>query len=107
MNPFDQLKAFIRTMWPVIVGGLTGLLVTWIGDKIGIEVDSNVVMVAVTTVLVGIIYGLGRWLEKRDNAFLAGLGRWLVSLGMDLGQPTYVKADAAAKPLAGAPPPRR
>lgn len=105
MNPFDQLKATIRTVWPAFVGYLTGLLVTFLADKAGVEVSSTVVAGAVTVVLVGLIYGLGRWLEKQTNPTLKWLGHALVSMGMDLGQPTYVKPDGA-KPLSGTPPGR-
>lgn len=105
MNPVDQLKAFVRTIWPAIVAQIAALIVTYLGDKMGIEVNSNAVFGVVTVVLLAAIYGAGRWLEKRDNAYAAGLGRWLVSLGMDLGQPTYVK-QPDGRPLSGTPPGR-
>lgn len=105
MNPSDQLKAFARTIWPVIVGQVVALIVTFLGDKVGIEVNSTAVFAGVSVVLVAIVYGLGRWLEKRDSALAAGVGRWLVSLGMDLGQPVYVKP-SEARPTSGTPPGR-
>lgn len=98
----DQIKSYIRTMWPVVVGYLAGLLVTWVGQKLGVTVDTNVAFGIVTTILVGIVYGAGRWLETRSNAFAQGVGRWLLSLGLDLGTPTY--QPPAPEPLAGRAP---
>lgn len=94
----DQAKSFIRTMWPVVVGYLAGLLVTWAGHSMGVTIDSNVAFGIVTTVLVGIIYGGGRWLETRRSPFAQHLGRVLLSFGLDLGQPTYKPAPPAADP---------
>lgn len=106
MNPFDQLKAFVRTVWPGIVAQVAALIVTYLSDKVGIEVDSKLVFAVVAVLLLAAVYGLGRWLEQQPNAYAAGVGRWLVSLGMDLGQPTYVKPDTTVRLHAGAPPGR-
>lgn len=105
MNPFDSLKAMIRTVWPGIVAWIAAQIVTALSARAGVDVDGTAVGAVVFAVLLAVIYGAGRWLEARDNAIAAGLGRWLVSLGMDLGQPTYVKP-GEAQSTSGTPPGR-
>lgn len=103
MNQFDSVRALIRTVWPGFVAYLAAQIVAVLGNKIGIDIDRGAVGVVVFAVLLAAIYGAGRWLEQRDNAVAAALGRWLVSVGMDLGQPVYVKP-SAGRPLSGTPP---
>ena len=85
----DQVTSWIRTVWPGVVAYVTALLVTWIGQHVGITVNTNVVFGLVSLALLGIVYGFGRWLEGRSSPAAQRLGRGLLSLGLDLGQPTY------------------
>lgn len=105
MNPFDSLKAMIRTVWPAVVAWIAAQIVTVLADKAGVSVDGTAVAAVVFAALLAAIYGAGRALEKSSVPAVAWLGRLLVSLGMDLGQPTYVKPDEA-RPMSGTPPGR-
>jgi hypothetical protein len=60
----------------------------------GLQVTQPAVAAALGVILAYLIYEAGRWLEQRAGdsapARIARLvGRWLLSLGLDTGQPTY------------------
>lgn len=93
----DRLKAMIRTVWPAVVATLAALVATQLGEHLGIKVDSVQVFGLVSLVLLAVIYGLGGWLERQTSPPLRTVGRWLISVGMDLGTPAYAKpADTTA-----------
>lgn len=101
----DFFTAWLRTVWPGFVATVAALVVTFLADRVGVTIDSQVVFGAVAVILLAVIYAAGRWLEGRSDPMLQAAGRWLVSMGRDLGQPTYAKPDGG-QPRAGAPPGR-
>lgn len=85
----DQLKSYVRTYWPLIVGTVAGLIAAALAKYVGIEIDSNLAFGVTSVVMVGVVYAGGRWLETRKSSFARAVGRFLLSLGLDTGQPTY------------------
>lgn len=93
MTP-DSARAFIRTAWPMFLGHLVAWLVAWLQPH-GITPDVATMTMILSWALGAAVYLLGRWLEQRrgdgDPARVARwLGRFVLSLGIDTGQPTYV-----------------
>ncbi|MEW2383395.1 hypothetical protein AB0873_15070 [Micromonospora sp. NPDC047707] len=90
----DRLAAYVRTCWPLLIGHLTALAVAYVAARWGITIDSLIVYEILAVVLTGVVYAAGRWLEDRtgDSVFAVAaraLARWLLSLGLDTGQPIY------------------
>jgi hypothetical protein len=104
VNPSDSIRAYVRTLVPVAIGVAASFLVAWLAKTAGVTVDGNMATWFVTAATVALVYAAGRWLEKRHNPVLAFLGRFLLSLGADLGQPTYTEPSAAVKTRTGPPP---
>lgn len=98
----DRLAAWIRTIWPMLLGSLAAWLLgqAWapaIVDRlaaIGVHVD-QVALVHILGLLLGAaVYTAGRWLEHRTGPGRRGryartLGRFLLSIGLPTGQPRY------------------
>lgn len=89
----DATRAFIRTIWPMILGALAAMLVTAAARWLGYDLDSGLALSLVTVAAGAVIYKLGHVLERSDVALLRGIGHFLLSLGADLGQPVYIKPD--------------
>lgn len=77
-----MFASLLRTIVPVVVGILLG----W-AAKVGLDLPSGAVTEIVTVVLTAAYYTLARVLEQEWPA----VGRWLLSLGLPVGQPTYDK----------------
>jgi hypothetical protein len=90
----DRLAAYVRTYWPLLIGHLTAYAVAAVADRFGVVIDSLIVYEFLAVGLTGLVYAVGRWLEGRTGeSWLAVaarvIARWLLSLGLDTGQPTY------------------
>ena len=90
----DRLAAYVRTYWPLLIGHLTALVVAYVAAQWGITIDSVIVYEILAVTLTGLVYAAGRWLESRTGEGPMSLAarivaRWLLSLGLDTGQPTY------------------
>jgi hypothetical protein len=90
----DRLAAYVRTYWPLLIGHLTAYVVTTVAARWGVTIDSLIVYEILAVTLTGTVYAVGRWLEDRTGeSWLAVaariIARWLLSLGLDTGQPTY------------------
>ncbi|NUT31518.1 MAG: hypothetical protein HOV79_00435 [Hamadaea sp.] len=101
----DQLASYVRTLWPTLVGIVTGVIVAALAKHLGIEIDSTVAMGATSAVMIALVYGLGRWLEMRRSPLARSAGRWLLSLGLRVGPPTYQDRPGSG-PLGRRLPPR-
>lgn len=98
----DWAAARIRTVWPMVVGYVAARLIvvgapvaTWLERNLGLQVTEPQVAVGVGIILGYLVYEAGRWLERRRGTgwrarFARGAGRWLLSLGLPTGQPTYL-----------------
>lgn len=96
----DRVAARLRTWWPMLVGHVAAWLlvqaaplVDWAASA-GVTVTQPQVAVVVGLVLAGAVYEAGRWLEGRvGDGWTARAarrtGRWLISLGLDTGAPSY------------------
>jgi hypothetical protein len=97
----DKARSYVRTLWPVLLGHLAA----WIVVKttpFGFHVDTAQTVTIIGFVLAALVYGLGRELERtagsgRAAAGARWVGRFLLSLGLDVGQPLYPPA-LRAKP---------
>lgn len=85
----DELKARLRTVWPLLLGHVAAYLVAWILRLTGVQVDSWIVVEALSLAASWGIWEAGTWLEKRTNPVAQTVGRWLVSAGQVVGPPTY------------------
>lgn len=85
----DTIKAHIRTFWPILLGALAALLVKYAAEKVGVQISSELALVLVTGATAYAIYAIGSWLEHRRWAPARVVGRLLLSVGADLGKPTY------------------
>jgi hypothetical protein len=77
-----MFASLLRTITPVIVGILLG----W-AAKVGFDLPAGAVTEIVTVVLTATYYLLVRTLEQEWPI----VGRWLLALGLPVGQPTYDK----------------
>ncbi len=99
----DRLAARILTVWPMLLGVLAAQLllwaapvVAWLRDVLGMEVTAVQVTAVLGLVLGWAVYEAGRWLEDRSgtgwSAVVARVvGRWVLALGLQTGQPSYGK----------------
>jgi hypothetical protein len=85
----DGLKSHIRTWWPIALGFLATLLVDFIAAKFGFQIEGEIALGITTAVTTAALYSLGRWLETRRWAPARVAGRFILSLGADLGKPSY------------------
>ena len=77
-----MFASLLRTVVPVVVGILLG----W-GAKVGLDLPSGAVTEIVTVALTATYYALARVLEQEWPI----VGRWLLALGLPVGQPSYDK----------------
>ncbi|PZG18990.1 hypothetical protein C1I95_12495 [Micromonospora craterilacus] len=94
MSLSDRWAAYVRTYWPLLIGHLTAAVVAYVATRFGILIDSIVVYEILAVAMTGGLYAVGRWLEARTGdgwlpAAARTIARWLLSLGIDTGQPTY------------------
>lgn len=75
-----MLDSLIRTFVPVVVGVLLGQ-----AARIGLNLPEGAVTEVVTVALTTGYYWAARALERRFPA----AGRWLLGLGVPVGQPRY------------------
>lgn len=94
----DLLRSYIRTAVPVVLGALASVLVAAALRWLGYDLDPGVALGLVTAATIVVVYGLGRALEKSQYALFRGIGRFLLTLGADIGQPVYVKPDPEPTP---------
>lgn len=85
----DGLKSHIRTWWPIALGFLATLLVDAVAEKFGIRIEGEIAYGITYGVTTAALYSLGRWLETRRWAPARMAGRFILSLGADLGKPSY------------------
>lgn len=90
----DRLASRIRTYWPFLVAGVAGWLVARILEWTGVAVPEGFAAEVVGALAFGAVYEAGRWLESRTGAgrlkvIARGVGKWLLSLGLKTGEPTY------------------
>lgn len=85
----DKWASYIRTWWPLFLGHVAALLVTWVAARFGVEIDGALAFEAVGFAASAIVYWLGRKLENSGNSILAAVGRFILSLGLVPAQPTY------------------
>lgn len=87
----DKARSYVRTLWPVLLGHLAA----WLADRLGVlGVDSATAALLVGTIASMLVYAAGRELERVKRSGRVGdaarwLGRLLLSLGLDTGQPVY------------------
>lgn len=90
----DRLAAYVRTYWPLLLGHLAAIITGAASARFGVTIDSAIVYELLALGLSAAVYAAGRWLEDRaGDGALATLARvvarWLLSLGLDTGQPVY------------------
>lgn len=109
MNPSDVLRSHIRTWVPIGVGFLATILVDWVARKFGIRIEGELAYSMLYAGTTAAVYSLGRWLETRRWAPARGMGRMLLSLGLNVGQPVYKPTAAPPTPVSRVrrPDPRR
>jgi hypothetical protein len=95
----DQLASYVRTIWPMLVGTVAGLLVAWLAKLAGIQIDSNLAFGATSAVMIAFVYGAGRLLETRHSPLARAAGRWILALGLKVGPPTYLRAPSRTTSL--------
>jgi hypothetical protein len=96
----DRLVARLRTVWPMFVGHVAAWLlvlfspvVDWLASK-DLNVSHETAAVGVGLVLGWVAWEFGTKLERvKGDGWLArrarGVGRLLLTVGKDTGQPTY------------------
>ncbi len=77
-----MFASVLRTIVPVVVGILLG----W-AAKVGFNLPEGAVTEIVTVALTGLYYLIVRALEQEWPI----VGRWLLALGLPVGQPSYDK----------------
>lgn len=86
----DGLKSHIRTLWPILLGQLTTILVAYVASKYGVHVDNAIAYGFVSGAVTSVVYAAGRWLETRRWKPARVVGRAILSLGLVAERPTYV-----------------
>lgn len=100
----DSAAAWLRTVWPVLVGHVAGWLVAWLAARTGVRVDEGWMVEALGLAGTAVVYGAGRWLEARRGPGVVAvaarwLGRLLLSAGVATGRPVYIPESAeSARP---------
>jgi hypothetical protein len=89
----DKAKAYVRTVWPVLLGHVAAYLIA-AGRPLGLHLDSAVAFELAGFLCSTAVYVAGSELEQvRGTGRLArwsrGLGRLVLSLGLDIGRPAY------------------
>lgn len=89
----DRASAYIRTLWPLLLGHAAAWLLLKV-DALGLPVDNTLVVELVSFAAAAVVYGTGRFLESRTGGgwlpiLARGLGKWVLALGLHTGQPTY------------------
>jgi len=87
-----MFASFIRTITAVIVGVLLGQAAKW-----GFNLPEGAVTEIVTIVITGLYYLIVRALERHWPI----AGRWLLALGLPVGQPTYKVIPGRIEPPTG------
>lgn len=96
----DYLKSIFRTAVPAGLAILASMLMTALVRWAGVEISGELALGIVSGLAITLIVAIGRALERSTSGPVAWVGRLLLSLGIDLGQPVYVKADPdAVRPL--------
>ncbi|MET8147609.1 hypothetical protein ACIBSW_06750 [Actinoplanes sp. NPDC049668] len=97
----DKLAARLRTLWPMFVGHLIAAVIVHAGPVLDIvEQTTGYRPTSATMTLAGgllagaLVYEAGRWLEARPGPgrparIARNIGRYLLSLGVPTGQPSY------------------
>lgn len=97
----DYLKSIVRTAVPAVLGSLAVLLVAVLARWIGYDLDPSVALGLVTAATITLVFAVGRGLERSSVPLLAWIGRFLLTLGPDIGQPRYRQViDVAPEVLA-------
>lgn len=86
----DRWSSYIRTMWPLFLGHLAALLVSFVATRFGYELDGALAFEAVGFAAAALVYWVGRQLENSSVPVLKTLGKFVMSLGLTIPQPTYV-----------------
>ena len=98
----DRLAAWIRTVWPMLLGYLAAwllaqswapTLVSWLAAA-GVDVTEAGVVHLLGWLLGAAVYSAGRWLERRAGGrrlhrLARAVGRFILSIGLPTGQPAY------------------
>lgn len=89
----DKAKAYLRTLWPLLIGHVAAWIVIGSG-LLHVPVDPALAAELAGFLLGGFVYVAGYELERVKGAgWLArsarAVGRFLISLGVDVGRPTY------------------
>lgn len=85
----DRLASYIRTWWPLFLGHAAALLVVFLAAKFGIQIDGALAFEIVGFAASAIVYWVGRQFENADAGWAKALGKFILSLGLTTGQPTY------------------
>jgi hypothetical protein len=97
----DQAAARLRTIWPMLVGHAAALLLVHAAPALdtvekttGYRPSTATVTLVVGMLLGWIVYETGRILEAvtgegRAARIARAAGRWILSVGIPTGQPTY------------------
>ncbi len=101
MTLSDKLASRLRTMWPVLLGYLAAQLLVvvapitgWLHTALGVDITEQQAATLLGVMLAWLIWELGRWLEDRrgdgwPTRIARAVGRWLLALGLNTGQPHY------------------
>jgi hypothetical protein len=99
MTPGDELnnaaKSYLRTLWPVALGW-TATVITLTAGKVGLPISEGLALGAAGYILTAAPYVLARLLERVKgerwhHRLSRWAARWVLSVGMDTGQPVYRK----------------
>lgn len=85
----DRWASYIRTWWPLFLGHVAALLVAFLATKLGFQLDGALAFEIVGFAASALIYWLGRKLENAEAGWAKALGKFILSLGLSTGQPTY------------------
>lgn len=90
MNLSDYLKSVFRTAVPAFFGAL---LMSLMAKYLGYDLDPGIALAIGAAATIASVAAVGRALERSSIPLLAFVGRFLLTLGPDLGQPIYVKPE--------------
>lgn len=94
MSLSDRSAAYVRTLWPMLVGHVAGVVLAWL-QPLGLPDEPTLAVLVVegiALVMSGLVYGAGHELEQlAGKAWWAklgrGVGRFLLSLGLAEARP--------------------
>jgi hypothetical protein len=89
----DKSKAYVRTLWPIVLGHVAAYLVAAV-RPFGLHLDTATALEVAGFVCSAVVYVAGSELERvRGTGRLAssarGVGRFVLSVGLDFGRPVY------------------